>query len=147
MASSCLFVAVCQLVRFSSRVPGRFACAPVALARVTRCYVSCRGTLARGVLFEVCSMTCKVQASLVSRVLPQTSCALQGRLPHDVDSEVLCLQFIFRIVPSHREVADGCKFGPCASTSISGGLVSLTWAIKQIVASRSWDPNLGGQTY
>ena len=96
----------------------RCLCLVVVHWRRDVCLSSRSVTLTRGSRPEVCSKTCK-------------------------DSEVLCLQIIFRIVPSHPEVADGCRFGPCASTSISRGLMSLTWAIKQTVASRSWEPNFG----
>ena len=49
----------------------------------------------------------------------------------------------FRIVVSGPEVADECQFGPCACISVSGCLMSLTWAIKQIVVGRVGSPILG----
>ena len=53
-------------------------------------------------------------------------------------SSGLVLSLQFRI-----EVADECKFGPCAYTSVSKCLMSLTWAIKQIAVGRVGTPILG----
>ena len=54
------------------------------------------------------------------------------------------MHFNFRIGVDDPEVAVECKFGPCACTSVSGCLMSLTWAIKQIAVGRVGTPILRG---
>ena len=60
-------------------------------------------------------------------------------------SSGLVLTLQFRIVVSGPEVADECQFGPCAYTSVTRCLMSLSRAIKQIALNRVGTPNLWGQ--
>ena len=53
------------------------------------------------------------------------------------------MHFNFRIGADDPEVAVECKFEHKAYTSVSGCLMSLTWAIKQIAVGRVGTPILG----
>ena len=49
-----------------------------------------------------------------------------------VDGEVLRLHFNFRIGADDREVAEECKFGPCACTSISGLVPTIPKLLRNV---------------